>query len=77
MGHYYNYYNNKYNPNGEVLKDDIKEPPATLTSKDKIPKFGQDNPCYCKAKDFAVQCGKLCARLSQKTTLLSRIMRVN
>ena len=73
MGHYYNYYNNKYNPKGEVTQEELQAPPALLTPKDKnngIPEFWQDNPCYVKSKDFAVQCGKLCARLSQKNNII-------
>ena len=69
MGHYYNYYNNKYNPGKKYSQEEIKEPPATLTPKTKkasIPEFWKDNPCYTKAMNFATECGKLCVRLSQQ-----------
>ena len=54
-------------------QEELQAPPALLTPKDKnngIPEFWQDNPCYVKSKDFAVQCGKLCARLSQKNNII-------
>lgn len=73
MGHYYNYYNNKYNTQENIPKEDVKEPPTTLIPQDKkdtVPVFWQDNPCYCKAKDFAVRCGQLCICLTQKNNMV-------
>lgn len=73
MGHYYNYYNNKYNPGKNYCQEEIKEPPATLTPKAKkcvIPAFGDGNPCYTKAMDFAVECGKLCIRMSETKNIV-------
>lgn len=73
MAHYYNYYNNKYNPQDQVPKENIKEPPKNLSPKENndfpLPAFGKDNICYCKAMEFATRCGKLCIRMYQEKML--------
>ena len=73
MGHYYNYYNNKYNPKGEVPQEEIQSPPATLTpqeNKEVIPAFWDGNPCYHKAMEFATICGKLCIRMNKEKNII-------
>lgn len=73
MTHYYDYYNHKFNssdtPNPFKAPPEKYEPSkvGTLTyTNDNVPEFWRDNPCYCKAKEFAFRCGMLCKRLAEK-----------